>query len=99
MTPGLLVGGGLDTYRPTRSPPARADNPVPGHALRATTVAASGVRAGWAGVHGGGGEPADVGEQVVLGVVGNVVGGDQGQVRVDGDGGLGAQGVPDPADA
>src|SRR3954469_23262477 len=35
MTPGLLVGGGVDTYRPTRSPPApRRRTPVPGHVMR-----------------------------------------------------------------
>ena len=45
------------------------------------------------------GIPADVAEQPVLGLVRDVVGGDQGEMRVDGDRSLGSQGVPQPADA
>ena len=47
-----------------------------------------------ADVDGGAGEPADVGQQVLLGVVGL----SDRQVRVDGGVDFSAQGVPDPPD-
>ena len=55
--------------------------------------------AGGAGVDGGDGEPAYLGEEVPFGVVGEVVGGGEAEVGVDDDVGFGAQGVTDPADA
>ena len=45
------------------------------------------------------GEARHVREQVAFGVVGEFVGPDQGQRRVDGGVDFGTQGVPDPADA
>jgi len=58
-----------------------------------------GVGAGRAGVHGRRGEPAHLVEQVCFGVVGQVMSLGQGEVGGDGGVDLGAQGVPDPADA
>jgi hypothetical protein len=50
------------------------------------------------GVDDGRGEPADVVQQPMLGVVGNAVGVDHRQLVVDDDLALRAQGVADPAD-
>jgi hypothetical protein len=49
-------------------------------------------------MHCRGGQPPDLGEQVVLGVMGKVMSLAHRQVVCDGDVDLGAQGVPNPAD-
>ncbi len=54
-------------------------------------------RGGRPGVDVGRGEAGNGVDESLLGVVGDVVGLDQAQVPGDGDGGVGAQGVPDPA--
>src|SRR5947209_5883990 len=56
------------------------------------------VSAHGAYVHVGGAEPAYVGQQVILGVVGEVVGLADGEGRVGGDVGFGPERVADPPD-
>jgi hypothetical protein len=66
-------------------------------ALTATLVGSVGVGALGADVDVGRGEATDVGQQVLLDVVGQVVGLGDAQRRVDGDVGLGPEAVADPA--
>ena len=56
-----------------------------------------GVR--WTDVDGGSGETRNVGQEMVLGVVGKVVSVCHGQVGTDGHISFGAKGVSDPADS
>jgi hypothetical protein len=53
----------------------------------------------WTDVDGGSGETRNVGQQMVLGVVGKVVSLCHGQVGTDGHISFGAKGVSDPADS